>query len=436
MLILILYSYNEVDMNIQVQLARILPCGKMCDDSKWGLHNASLPRSLQHSNAHNLVRFKEEVALACNVPNYESGTSAAFFSLFASMRVLIPNNFLPQFKNPCWYGEYMIPFLRGNVARFYDKSTRLFDLVTFPKQNESKILHCLPYFYIVGFPRSGTTTLYDILTRHPQFEGPNHKEIHWLTHNKFEKTFPDNLKSVLRYIYHFDRASEAIQRDPNIVTCDASVSYMWDNFVHLPPTKTFGCEIPLILSRILPNAKYVVLLRDPVDRLYSEFWYYCKTDEKISLIKSDGPRVFHQVVVKFIDQLVSCQKHSSLFKCLYSYSWEPGCQAIKLHASLYYLHVVKWLSVIPREQFFFIRSENFTSHVIKQLFEFLVLEPISDAKFNDMMSSIEYSNLNQYTAYHNQLLLPETRNLLNNFLQPFNKALANLLQDDQFLWHS
>ena len=424
-------------MHIQVQLARILPCGKMCDVSEWGRNNASLPRSLQYSDARDLVQFKDEVALACNVPNYESGTSTAFFSLFASMRVLIPNTFLPQFKNPCWYGEYKIPFLRGNVARFYDKSTHLFDLVKFPKQNESKILHCLPYFYIVGFPRSATTTLYNMLTHHPQFQGPNHKEIHWLTHKTFELTFPDNLKSVLRYIYHFDHAAEAIKNNPKVVTCDASVSYMWDNFVHLPPSKTFGCEIPLLLSHILPNAKYVVLLRDPVERLYSEFWYYCKTDEKISLIKSNGPRVFHEIVVKFIDQFVSCQKHQSLFKCLHSWgSNNSGCQSINLHASLYYLHIVKWLSVIPREHFFFIRSENFTPHVMKQLFEFLGLEPISDAMFSEVMRSIQYSNLNQHSAYHNQSLLTETRNLLNNFLQPFNKALSNLLQDDQFLWNT
>jgi len=437
MITVILYFYNEVDMHIKVQLARILPCGKTCGVSEWGQYNGSLPKSLRYSDTQDLVQFKDEAALACNLPDHESDTSAAFFSLFAAMRVLIPSSFLPQFKNPCWYGEYRIPFLRGNVARFYNKSTRLFDLVKFPKHNESRTLHCLPYFYIVGFPRSGTTTLFDILTNHPQFAGPNHKEIHWLTHHTFELTFPENLKSVLRYIYHFDHAAERIHGNPKIVTCDASVSTMWDNFVHLSPTKTFGCEVPLLLSRILPNAKYVVLLRDPVDRLYSEFWYYCKTDEKISLIKSNGPRAFHQVVEKFMDWFASCQKHQSLFKCLYSFEADnSGCQSVKLHASLYYLHIVKWLSVIPREQFFFIKTENFNSFVIKQLFEFLGLEPVSDAKFDDMISSMEYSNLNQHTAYHNQSLLEETRNLLNKFFYPFNKALANLLQDNQYLWNS
>lgn len=31
-------------------------------------------------------------------------------------------------------------------------------------------------------------------------------------------------------------------------------------------------------------------------------------------------------------------------------------------------------------------------------------------------------------------MLPETRVLLNNFYRPFNKELATLLRDDQFLW--
>ena len=34
------------------------------------------------------------------------------------------------------------------------------------------------------------------------------------------------------------------------------------------------CDPPLLLREMQPNAKFVVLLREPISRLYSAFWFY------------------------------------------------------------------------------------------------------------------------------------------------------------------
>ena len=46
-------------------------------------------------------------------------------------------SFLESFKNPCWFGA-------GNLS-------------------------CLPYFYLLGYPKCGTTKLYNLLKIHPHY---------------------------------------------------------------------------------------------------------------------------------------------------------------------------------------------------------------------------------------------------------------------------
>ena len=73
----------------------------------------------------------------------------------------------------------------------------------------------------------------------------------------------------MMYIYHFERAAKKIEQDVNHVTCDASASTLWDVFF-LSLNQTSECQTPLFLSYILPDAKYIVVLHNPVKRLYSE----------------------------------------------------------------------------------------------------------------------------------------------------------------------
>ena len=379
----------------------------------------------------------------CRFPDPRKDKFSNFYNVLAAMRALIPTTFDPKFKNPCWYNDFRIPHLKGKVKKFYNESVPLYNLMKFNKLNESKTLHCLPYFYIAGFPRSGTTALYNLISHHPQFTGPAHKEVHWLTHGEFDPTFPENLKSVMRYIYHFQPAAKDIEQNSNFVTCDASASTMWDVFVY-STNQIAGCETPLLLSYILPDAKYVVVLRNPLERLYSEFWYQCRSDSRTKQLIRNGPRMFHGAVQNSLDLFIACQSHYSLLQCLYLWQQEiekTHCNYVKVHASLYYLHIIKWFSVIPRKQFFFIKSEDFFHDppgVLENVLEFLDLSSITDRTILDnlLLKFTESSNQNVHEEYHNQHMemFNKTKILLRNFFQPYNHKLANLLEDKRFLW--
>jgi len=58
-----------------------------------------------------------------------------------------------------------------------------------------------------------------------------------------------------------------------------------------------------IIAKVQPNAKFVALLRNPTDRLYSDWEFFNKQHDK---------QVFHELVVKAVEDFQSCVKEVSL----------------------------------------------------------------------------------------------------------------------------
>jgi len=65
-------------------------------------------------------------------------------------------------KNPCWYEN---------------------------DDDESKHVECLPYAYILGQPKCGTSNLYEHLKKHPEIIMPRRKEVRWFTRGEFTLDF-------------------------------------------------------------------------------------------------------------------------------------------------------------------------------------------------------------------------------------------------------
>ncbi|KAI4890553.1 hypothetical protein NFI96_029507 [Prochilodus magdalenae] len=109
---------------------------------------------------------------------------------------VIPRRFLPDVKNPCWYeqlsGNVSADPYRRNLYSLYSRQSR----ATFQYLRSSFRKHlllrdrrfyrirCLPYFYIIGQPKCGTTDLYDRLRLHPDVRVTALKEPHWWTRKR------------------------------------------------------------------------------------------------------------------------------------------------------------------------------------------------------------------------------------------------------------
>jgi len=116
----------------------------------------------------------------------------------------------------------------------------------------------LPDFFIIGAQKCGTTSLYHWLNQHSDVFMPKLKEPHYFStidttsSSKFAKTL-NIIKSHPDYQCLFKNAGT------DKIIGEASPSYLWDAS---SAEKT---------NHLLPRAKIVVSLRDPVERAYSEY---------------------------------------------------------------------------------------------------------------------------------------------------------------------
>ena len=105
----------------------------------------------------------------------------------------------------------------------------------------------LPDFLIIGAMRSGTTTLARLLQAHPDVFVPPVKEIHY-----FDQNFDKPLEWYLDWFREADGARAA---------GEASATYMAEP------------QAPARMADVVPEARLVAILRDPVDRAYSHYWH-------------------------------------------------------------------------------------------------------------------------------------------------------------------
>jgi Sulfotransferase domain len=105
-----------------------------------------------------------------------------------------------------------------------------------------------PDFFIIGAPKCGTTSLATWLASHPQILMPRIKEPHFFSCDL------DNgsIRSWRAYRRLFRDATER-----HLAVGEASTSYLYSH------------EAVPAIERALPGARYIVLLRNPVDMAYS-----------------------------------------------------------------------------------------------------------------------------------------------------------------------
>lgn len=116
----------------------------------------------------------------------------------------------------------------------------------------------LPDFLVVGAKRGGTTTLWNAMLGHPQVLGM-FPEVRGLKSNEW---FFDRRRSQRWYRSHFHTRRHRAARERQVgrtVVGEASPYYM------------YGPHIPGHLRQVVPHAKLVVLLRDPVERAFSHY---------------------------------------------------------------------------------------------------------------------------------------------------------------------
>lgn len=369
----------------------------------------------------------------------------------------IPQHFLPEVKSPCWYEEVpersIDPYSRN---RYKQMSKRFRNACDYLKNNfqqhiqhkegQDYRLRCLPYFYIIGQPKCGTTDLYQRMLLHPEFRFNTIKEPHWWTRKRFGYIrFKDGFRRNYTredYLDLFDLAAHKIQEGLNgnsehnrtlqLITGEASVSTMWDNQAWSYVLNVDQGDPPYLtqdfVHKIQPNAKIIIMLRDPTERLYSDYLYFKKANK--------SAEDFHQKVMESVQLFKSCLLERSLRSCVYStnlYNSMP----VRLNMGMYIVFILDWLTVFPKEQILTLCLEGYSANIkgtFKKVFNFLKVGSVSKQVEAALTKKSKY-NTRREADQKVGPMLPATRVLLRQFHQPFNHELAALLDNEAFLWN-
>ncbi len=236
-----------------------------------------------------------------------------------------------------------------------------------------------PNFIIFGSAKCGTTALYLYLSRHSQMLLPHKKELDF-------------------FWQHYDRGMDwylanfpAITDREDFFTGEASPNYI---------------RFPQVAQRIkahCPESKLIVLLRNPVKRAIS--WHYHKVNSGLATGSLE------EAIATELKQLENISE-AELQKGGYR-------KVDNIYSSLYYYQLQPWLENFPREQFLFLKSEDFygnTAEVMNQVFEFIGVAPQQLAEYPTVHKG-SYSKVDDQISQQ-----------LKKYFRPYNQKLEELLE--------
>ena len=317
---------------------------------------------------------------------------------------------------------------------------------------------CLPSIFVAGFPKCGSSFVYCLIRKLFQvnewkypMDQPEKEPHFWVprgphTNNRRLPLYGDFATYMLNFIprvYNDNMFSLPIDASPNLL-------FQWPRYSQKETLENV-CLLPAVLTQILPQNKYVIVLRNPVTMLYSAFWFssstFCRTLNHSQ--QESIPNDFHRKVVKKIKTYRHCSVYNPVDVCLdaifpvtrgiFDYS-SPKCGRVRLEVGFYYYHIRRWLAVIPREQFFFVTIEDLHSKITvesQRLSDFLGLN--MQIFEQSIMVDSKCMNVQSLYDYRNDPALQmrdDTKQLLYKFFEPFNQKLAELLKDPKYtyLW--
>ncbi len=256
----------------------------------------------------------------------------------------------------------------------------------------------LPEFVIIGAAKAGTTSLFAWLGEHPHVRTPSRKEINFFSYFHY--------RGEDWYRQHFpperERAAFTAEHGRPFTTFEASPSYL------LHP------RAPERLAGLLPDARLIVQLRNPIDRAYSQYQMRRRDGEE--------PLEPFAAAVEAEEERLRAEWARMLRDARYS-SHEVACWSYLMRGR-YAEQLERWFAHVPRERFHVLTLEQLAAdpqRVLAGVYDFLGL-PQGPAVGLEARFSFDY-----------EPLPAETRALLAEYFRPHNERLYELLGVD-FGW--
>lgn len=293
---------------------------------------------------------------------------------------------------------------------------------------------CLPNTFVIGFPHCGAALMHRNFEVHPDFAESSWREPHFWRELARHRDGKYRELDVLLYLFHFYEASQKIKERRKVFITDASTSTVYISAQPFEKEEDL-CVVPMTMFNILPLANFIVIMRNPIDMMWSDFWFFCSKTSRFKTA-TGAVETFHEFAVTAINKFMECMAKQTLLYCATaassSYGEESSCKRVRLGLGLYYVHLRRWFSVYPREQFLTIQYEDWLSNfssTMDDVWSFIGVSPATES-VQDEGSPDPWAKHFQQSDFK---MLPETRKLLREFYLPYNKMLARLLNQQQYL---
>jgi hypothetical protein len=196
----------------------------------------------------------------------------------------------------------------------------------------------LPNFMCLGAAKSGTTTLYDILRQHSDIYTPSFKEPHFFD-------IPENFNNGLQWY-----EKTYFKKTDKKIIADFTPSYFFDKNA---PRRIF--------ESLGANMKFLVIVRNPVDRAYSHYLHSKRDHHEVEN--------FEKSLELELSRLNQYEQQSDyLFYLRHSY----------IHQGLYSRMLERYLQYFSLDNFLFISFEDeFLKErdvTIKKILDFLEID--------------------------------------------------------------
>jgi len=255
----------------------------------------------------------------------------------------------------------------------------------------------LPDFLIIGAKRCGTTSLFSHLPEHPSIAKSHHDNIGF-----FNDNFHLGVNWYKSFFPTITYKKKIEKQHGKFLAFDVTTKYM--------ESKITAKNI----KKIKPEMKIIIMLRNPIDRAYSQF--------NLSVKEKTEKLNFEEAISEEMNRLktdISNYHEKELLEF-------PNHDRHYIKKSLYAMQLKPWFNIFPRKNILVLSTEEFRDNAEKiynTIFNFLDL-PKVQIKNKKHMQKGEYPPMNK-----------EIRQELIKFFREYNMNLFELIGKN-FEWEN
>jgi hypothetical protein len=253
----------------------------------------------------------------------------------------------------------------------------------------------LPDFVIIGAQKGGTTTLYQLLAQHPHVRPAVRKELHYFS------TFYG------RGLEWYRGCFPAAEQDT--ITGEGSPYYL------------FHPHAPRRMAKVIPEARLIVMLRNPIDRAYSHYRH------EVKVVLQNNRQTIEPLAFEDALELEELRLRGESEKMLQDgrYSSFNHQHFSYLSRGIYVDQLLRWFEFFGKGQMLILKSEDFferTPEVLNRTLSFLGLPDWTPEAWEIFLK-----------GNYEREMAPATRRQLETYFEPHNRRLYDCLGVD-FDW--